>query len=158
MPATQAKRLLVLTTLLFLLAAPTSADASDSGAHPGHAAAFGGVTIHHGHVQPTVGVEGEWRPGERPGTWGIGSSVEAILADHTLGVAVLFAALHPWRGLKFTLGGGVEFSADTVHPLARAGFAYDFHLGPVSVTPIANLDYVDQSIAQVYGLAVGFGF
>jgi hypothetical protein len=74
--------------------------------------------------------------------------------DSNAVAAALF--IHPVGGLELVFGAGYEDHESEF--LARAGVAYAFHVGRISLTPTFSVDFVDHEENKVYGVNIGWGF
>ena len=143
--------------------------------HDNHVAVFLGGTSpfdqeRAGKTSFTVGADYE-----RRFTQAVGAMALADFAFGDLTRTALFAALfagRPIADLRLAIGPGIEFveedeiledgSTSTKHTgyfVISTRATYDFHVGVVSLTPAAGLDFVGETkTAFVYGGAVGIGF
>lgn len=141
-----------------------------------HLALFGGMTTNLTHEvdMPTFGLDYEYRLPFAHQKFGIGLNAEYLAGDNPeklVGIPIFY---HPVGGLKFVAAamlamfeehsaGGHDAHA-TVEPTTvnelgfRIGTAYDFHINQFSVSPTVNLDFIGESTAIAYGIALGVGF
>lgn len=128
--------------------------------HQHHAGLFfGGVSrFAHGHEETggALGLEYEYRLAPR---WGLGALVEGVAVGGGRDLAlVLPLSWHPWRGLRLSVGPGVEFHEDGDEFLGRVSAGYDFHLGRFTLAPEVSGDFTREAQSLVYGLTLGVGF
>lgn len=137
----------------------------EHGYHANHIALMGGaaIEIEDGHTaaHATTGLDYEYRLPFVHGLFGAGALVEASFVGMGKTPIWIFGVplfVHPVAGLKIWFAPSVEFKDEHAAFLSRLGLGYDFHVGPLSIGPVANLDLVHGLLVQVYGLAVGTGF
>lgn len=129
--------------------------------HSRHHAGFfiGGVSrFEHGHRETggAVGIEYEYRLAPR---WGLGVLAERVaVGDGRELAAVVPLSWHPWRGLRLSVGPGVEFHDGSGEFLGRVAAGYDFHLGHFTLSPEVAGDFTRVAQSVVYGLTIGYGF
>lgn len=146
---------LSLAALALLCAAPESRAGEDGHGHPNHAAVFVGATVHDSHVYPTVGVDYERLFNPHLGAVLL---AELVVSDPMAQIAGLGLAYHPIAPVRIAALGGVEHADGHSAFLVRGNLEYALHAGPVTVSPSASVDYVDEDIVYVLGAAVGVGF
>ncbi len=151
-------KLHLLIPLVAALSVLSNTKAWAAGDATAHVALFSGATIHYGHAAPTFGLEAEYLVPGTGGILGVGPLFETVLDTHTIGIAAAILTLHPFAGVRVLAGPGVEYVEGHTAVLVRGGLGYDFHIDRFSITPLASLDYIEGSFAQVYGLAFGVGF
>jgi hypothetical protein len=152
----------------FILAGLGTARAEGPAPHPAghesfhrhHAGVFlGGVSrFEDGHEESglALGVEYEYRLSPQ---WGVGGLIEGVTVGHGRDLALVAPVTwHPWRGLKLSLGAGVEYHDGNGEFLGRVAAGYDFHFGRWTVAPEISGDFTHEAQTIVYGIAVGFGF
>jgi hypothetical protein len=148
----------------------------DSHAHKHHLAIFNGTatSFTHHFTAYSLGVDYEYR---LTGFLGLGLLAEAVFAESQELIAGLPVFLHPFGNFKALIAPMVLFSEahdggqEETHKKAattelgkeahfgfRAGIAYDFHLGKLSLGPVVNYDYANGASTIVYGVNLGFGF
>lgn len=128
---------------------------SESSHHSNHIAVFGGVTVHHGHSYPSIGLDYERYLSKQIGVVALG---ELINGDELQQVYGLGLAYHPISPLKLALIPAVEIAHGHSEFLMRLNSEYAFHIGHWSVAPSVSLDYVAEELVYVAGVAVGLGF
>ena len=133
-------------------------EAAGHAEHDHHLALFLGATHVEESTYPTVGLDYEYRLPFLNRLFGVGPMVEYIHEDHAVLIGAVALYLHPWAGLKLFSDAGYEYSEEHGDFLVRLGAGYDFHLGSVSLTPTAAVDFVHGHTAIVGGLALGYVF
>ena len=159
---------LVLTLLVVLLSTHVTyaqgVDHSSDDAHHGedkahhsrsHLALFAGNTQLEGHSAFTFGADFEYRLPFLNDRIGVGALAEAVMGDHTATIVGGVFYVHPVGNFKVLFAPSAEFTEGHKEFLFRSGVGYDWHVGQVSVTPSASLDFVGGHVAQVYGVALG---
>ena len=127
--------------------------------HPrSHLALFVGNTQLEGHSRFTLGADFEYRLPVLHDRIGVGALAEAVFGEHRATILGGAIFVHPVGNVKVLLAPSVEFSEGHKEFLFRSGLGYDLHLGQVSVTPSASLDYVSGHVVQVYGVSLGMSF
>jgi hypothetical protein len=125
-----------------------------------HVALFTGGTAVKGHTAFTLGGELEYRLPVWHQRIGVAALVDATLGEHATtiaGGALTVRPLPAVSNVKFVLAPSAEFKDGHSMFLMRTGIGVDFHAGSLSVTPAANLDFVDGHVAKVFGLHFGVG-
>ena len=92
---------------------------------------------------------------------GIGAYYEETYGDFELGAAGVLLVAHPVGGLKLGLGGGLErkLAGGKKKALIKTLVGYDFHVGKLSIGPMAALDFIEDHTHVFYaGIALGIGF
>ena len=90
---------------------------------------------------------------------GIGMIGEYATGDVRDGLLLFPVYIHPWRGLRFDMAPGVEFSDEPAAFAVRFGLGYDIELWrSLSLMPEVNADIVDGETTLVYGVSLGWGF
>jgi hypothetical protein len=90
---------------------------------------------------------------------GVGVTGEYMTGVFRDGVLLFPVYAHPWRGLRFEIAPGVEFSDDPEEFAIRFGAAYEIELfRGLSISPEFNVDLVDGETTLVYGASLGWGF
>lgn len=90
---------------------------------------------------------------------GVGVTGEGTTGDLRDAVLLFPLCVHPWRGLKFVVAPGAEFSDDPTEFVLRLGLSYEFEIWKhFSISPEFNVDLVDGEQTLVYGLSLGWGF
>ena len=173
----------VLALLVAGINAPLAGQTVSAGSH-----AEEGPHFHHNHVAVFLGATTPFDQDKAGKTsFTVGADYERrftpalgvmALADFALGDlkrTALFAAMfagHPIDALRIALGPGFELveqdeiaedgSTSTKHKaffVISTRATYEFHVGRVSLTPAAGLDFIGETkTAFVYGVAVGIGF
>ena len=113
-----------------------------------------------------LGAEYEYRFNEK---WGTGLGVDLTFGDHKR--AALVATGVSYRvtpAFKVATGPGVEWvekdksgGGTTTKPYFLWGFmfAYDFHVGSLTLSPTLYVDFVGETKTNLaYGIAIGTGF
>ncbi len=103
----------------------------------------------------SVGLDYEYRLNQH---WGIGALVDYVGKDRSW-VAGIPLTLHPGGSWKLLAAPGFENKDDEDREfLVRLGVMYDFEVGGYTITPVFNVDLVDDEEVLVYGLNIGKGF
>lgn len=103
-----------------------------------------------------LGLEYEYSLSQR---WGIGGLIEGVTAGHGRQLAMVAPLTwHPWRGLKLSLGPGMEFVEGEAEFLGRASIGYEFRWGRWELIPEISGDFGREAQSLVYGLGIGLGF
>ena len=92
---------------------------------------------------------------------GIGAQIEANTGDIRSMVALVPLFIHPWRGLRLTLGGGAVLDEDqNSDGLLRLGLGYRFNLTEsLTFGPEYNADLVGGTEPDhLFGVRLGFQF
>ena len=151
-----------LVVALILTVVPVSAQHVNHGhkaQHPRrHLALFVGNTQLEGHSRFTLGADFEYRLPVLHDRIGVGALAEAVFGEHRATILGGAIFVHPVGNVKVLLAPSVEFSEGHKEFLFRSGLGYDLHLGQVSVTPSASLDFVSGHVVQVYGVSLGMSF
>lgn len=133
-------------------------EAAGHAEHDHHLALFLGATYVEESTYPTVGLDYEYRLPFLDRLFGVGPMIEYIHEEHAVLIGAVALYVHPWAGLKLFADSGYEYSEEHGDFLVRLGAGYDFHLGSVSLTPTAAVDFVHGHTAIVGGLALGYVF
>jgi hypothetical protein len=123
--------------------------------HNHHIAVFVGTTRAEGENEPTIGLDYQYRLSSRLSIGGLVDHAGGDLDSNAVAAALF---IHPVGGLEIVLGVGYENEDHERDFLVRAGVGYAFHVGKISLTPIFNVDFVDQEEIKVYGVNIGWGF
>ncbi len=114
-----------------------------------------GTTRAEGENEPTIGLDYEYRLSRR---LSIGGFVDHAAGDLDANSVAAALFIHPVGGLEFVFGVGYENEDHEREFLVRAGVAYAFHVGRISLAPVFSVDFVDQEEIKVYGVNIGWGF
>ncbi len=104
----------------------------------------------------TAGLDYEYRFNR----WvGVGPVAEVATGDLREAAFVGTFFFHPWRGLLFAVGPGVEISSHGNEYLTRLALGYQFPIGSrFTIAPDFSVDIVNREAVFVYGVAFGIGF
>jgi hypothetical protein len=130
--------------------------------HVNHVALFLGATSTLGDMSAThftIGADYEHRLPFLHEV-GVGVLVDSAIASETETLLAGFVAVHPIGGLMLlgAAGAAVTGLGHDGHLGLRAGAAYFFPVGELSVGPEVSLDHVNGENAVVYGISAGTGF
>jgi hypothetical protein len=90
---------------------------------------------------------------------GVGVNGEYVTGEVRDGVLLFPVYAHPWRGLRFEIAPGVEFSDEPEEFAVRFGASYELELWrSFSISPEFNVDLVNGETTLVYGASLGWGF
>jgi hypothetical protein len=67
-------------------------------------------------------------------------------------------AWHPIAPVKVAALGGMEMADGHSAFLVRGALEYAIHAGPMTLSPAVAVDYVEETVVYVAGMAVGVGF
>ncbi len=131
--------------------------------HRNHFAVFLGSTEaeeHHGEKGDpdfTIGLDYERRLTKLVG---VGVMFDWVAEGNREWLAGVFTFLHVYKGAKIQLAPSVHRvreEGDTEF-LFRAAFAWDFHVGKISLSPYAAYDFTEGQDFTLLGLAIGTGW
>lgn len=153
-------------TLLTLVLAPTArawADEPSAEFHLFHAAFLMGGTHNGERNALTVGGDIEFRPTH---LFGIGLTGEHVKEPFRENVWIVPVIVHPTRGLKLSVGPGIERIVEPgsdhlteQHALLRVGATYDVPLRRGwTLDPDIAVDFVEGERVVVYAIAIGKEF
>ena len=128
---------------------------SESSHHSNHIALFGGVTVHHGHSYPSLGLDYERYLSKQVGIVALGELINGPELQQVYGLGLGY---HPIAPLKIALIPAMEFAHGHSEFLLRLNSEYAFHVGHWSVSPSVSVDYVAEEFVYVAGVAIGLGF
>jgi hypothetical protein len=151
---------LVMSLVMSLaLAAPAAAQDSDSHASSGrnHISIILGGTEKGDKTATTYGIEYTYRLNDR---WALGGWYEESTGTFELNSLGMVGSFYVTRNFPLILGLGTErelFGENKY--LLRAGLQYQFHAGPISISPTAWMDFVEDGHELFfYGATFGFSF
>lgn len=152
--------------VLALASLPSAGRASDEGGHDvgshhhrHHVAVLGGVALEGSETAAVLGADYSFHIVP---SFGLGVAYEETFGDFELQAFFVSAGFRPGGGpLKLGAGVGVErkLKDGKRKGIVFLSGGYDFHVGRITLTPEANLDFVEGG-ARVFsvGLGVGLGF
>jgi hypothetical protein len=104
----------------------------------------------------TIGCAYERRFSELLGVGGFYEYAAGDFDKWSVGVPLF---IHPHKGFRFALAGGLEHRHGDDEFLFRTGVGYEFKLSERWIMmPEFNVDFVDGEEALVFGLTLGYGF
>lgn len=143
------------------------------GGHKHHVGIFTGFTYNPDlkHNDFSAAIDYEYRIST---LFGAGIITDFVFAERTEYLFFGGVWLHPVGDLKFVIGNGVamteheeviedqgetEKHKETLsHYAFLAGVGYDFHAGPISITPGTGVHLINGHVSYVYGVTLGIGF
>ena len=147
-----------LTLAILALANPLRAADAGHHDHHHHVAVAGGGAFKGEKPKSAwfLGLEYEYRFNP---SIGLGAYYEETLGDFDLQAFGVMFLVHPTKGLKLGVGAAVErkFGDRKNKALIRLQVAYDFHVGQITLGPMAAWDLIeDQTNVAYVGFGLGF--
>ncbi len=144
------------------LASAADAQEMDWKEHPHHLSVILAGTYDTEDYAPTVGLDYEYRLGER---LGVGLVIEHAFDEIDATTLLGVLDLHLWRGLAIQTGPGVEIldedggSGTEEEFTYRIGLLYEFEIGRrMTFSPQLHYDITTGENSLIFGGAIGFAF